>query len=168
MDFACARFKDRFRHLLLADEAYPQCCCSPLAAGKGAKIGSVGVVHYGIRILPANNIDRFYARRPQIAAESKFLLQSQIQARVSGKPKGIRRTDELLLEIDGAEGIPCPVLEEITQLGSPDMRRSPAPAQQPVRGIPGHGSGLLRRIKDGTQRRVQYLVCMRARPRIRA
>src|SRR5260370_33883021 len=138
MDFVCARIKDRFRHLLLADEAYPQCCCAPLAAGKGAKIGSVGVVHYVIRILPANNIDHFYSRRPQIAAESKFLLQSQIPGRVSRKPKGIRRTDELLLEIDSAEGIPCPVLEEITQLGSPDMRRSPAPGKQAARCIPGH------------------------------
>src|SRR6266436_9715777 len=158
MDFPCARLKDRFRQLLLADKAYSQCCCSPLAAGKGTKIGSVGVVYYGIRILPANNIDHFYSRRPQIAAESKFLLQSQIQADVSGKPKRIRQTDKLLLEIDGAEGIPCPVLEEITQLGSPDMRRSPAPGKQAVRCVPGHGSGLLRRIKDGTQRRVQYLV----------
>src|SRR5260370_11490895 len=159
MDFSCPRLKDRSRKLLLAGKAYPQCCCAPLAAGKSAKApgsnqtrtgGGVHIVHDGVGILAAQDIDRFDASGPKIAAKAEFLFEPQIQAGIRGETQGIRRTDELLLKIDGAEGIPRPILEEITQLCSPDMRRSPAPGKQPVRGIPGHGPALLRRVKDGT------------------
>src|SRR6266699_2817210 len=102
----------------------------------------------------------------RLLAAGEFLFDSQIQADIGGKAQGIRRANELLLKIDDAEGVARVVLEEVAQLDSPDVRGRPAPSQQAVGGIPGYGTRLLRRVKDGTERDVKNFIRTRLRTRI--
>src|SRR5215469_389815 len=155
--------------LFSPDEANAQGGSAALTAGKGSKafIGgesgafSIRIVHYRIRILPAQDVHGFDARSPQIAAEGKLPLQPEIQAAIRGETQGIRLADELLLEINGAEGIARPILEEITQLRFPDVRGHPAPREKAIRCVPGHWPWLLCRVENRSQRRTEHLVRMR-------
>src|SRR5258708_6259345 len=163
-DLCCEWRSAQFPHLFFPGKPHSQCERSSLSARKCPEIGGLDLVHYGIWILPLKNIYRFNARCPQITVKSKFFLEPQIQARVRGEAHRVRRTDQSLLQIDGAEGVAGSVLEKIAQLYAPDVCWVPAPGQQAIGRIPGHRSWLLRRIEDRTLRGIQHLVRAGTRP----
>src|SRR5216684_125407 len=138
--------------LFAAGEADAQGEGTALAAGERAEVGSVDVVDHGVRVQAVEDVHGFDARGPEIATEGEFLFNSQIEAGVGGKAQPVWRTDELLLEIDNAEGIAGAVFEKPAQLDTPDVRGRPAPSEEAVGGIPSDGTGLLRRVEDGTER----------------
>src|SRR6266849_1431665 len=138
--------------LFAAGEADAQGEGAALAAGERAEVGSVDVVDHGIRVQAVADVHGFDARGPEIATEGEFLFNSQIEAGVGGKAQPVWRTDELLLEIDDAEGIAGAVFEKPAQLDTPDVRGRPAPSEEAVGSIPGNGTRLLRRVEDGTER----------------
>src|SRR5712664_1046262 len=138
--------------LFAAGEADAQGEGAALAAGERAEVGSVDVVDHGVRVQAVEDVHGFDARGPEIATEGEFLFNSQIEAGVGGKAQPVWRTDEQLLEVDGAERISGAVFEKPAQLDTPDVRGRPAPSEEAVGSIPSDGTGLLRRVEDGTER----------------
>src|SRR5712692_6877319 len=138
--------------LFAAGEADAQGEGASLAARERAEVGSVDVVDHGVRIHTVEDVHGFDAGGPEIAAEGEFLFEAEIEAGVSGKAQPVWRTDELLLEVDGAERIAGAVFEKIAQLDAPDVCGGPAPSEEAIRGVPRHGPRLLRRVEDGAER----------------
>ena len=103
----------RFMRLFAADEADAEGEGQALAAGEGAEIGGVDIVDDRVGILAVEDVDGFDADSPEIAAEAEFLFEADIEAGIGGEAGGVGRADELLLEINNAEGVAGAVLEEI-------------------------------------------------------
>ena len=68
--------------LFAPDEADASGERSALAAGEGAEIGRVDVVDDGVGILAAEDVHAFDADGPEVAAESEFLFEAEIEAGV--------------------------------------------------------------------------------------
>src|SRR5271169_1684472 len=144
--------------LLSADKADAEGEGQALSAGEGAEIGGVDIVDYGVGILAVEDVDGFDADSPEIAAESEFLFEADIEAGIGGEAGGVGRADELLLEINDAEGVTGAVLKEIAQLDAPEMRGRPAPGDEAVGSVPEDGAGLLRDIEDRAECRIEDFV----------
>ena len=87
--------------LFSADETHSQRCGPALTARKSSEASRsnqrracrcIMIIHNRIRILPAKDIDPFDSHSPQIPAQFKFPLQSQIQAGIGREARGIWRT----------------------------------------------------------------------------
>ena len=113
--------------LFSANEADAEGEGAALSAGEGAEIGGVDVVDNGVGILAVEGVDGFDADAPEVAAESEFLFDAEVEAGVGGEAGGVRRADDLLIEVENAEGVAGAVLEEIAELDGPDVSGSPAP-----------------------------------------
>jgi len=144
--------------LFAADEADAEGYGTALAAGEGAEIGGVEIVDDGVGILAVEGVDGFDANSPEEAAEGEFFFDSEVEAGIDGKAHGVGRADELLLEVDDAEGEAGAVLVEIAELDAPDVSGSPAPGEEAVGGIPGDGGGLLRGVEDRTEGGVENFI----------
>src|SRR6267143_836031 len=144
--------------LFSAGEADAQGEGTALAASERAEVGSVDVVNHGARIQAVEDVHGFDAGGPEIAAEGEFPFEAEIEVGVGGKAQPVWRTVELLLKVDGAEGIAGAVFEKIADLDAPDVRGRPAPSEEAVGGIPGDGTRLLRGIENGAERGIENFV----------
>src|SRR6516164_6407009 len=146
------------RVLLPPDKTDPGRKRAALPAVIAGEIRSGNVVDDRVRILAVQNVYRFDAHRPQIAPESEFLFHAYIQAHVVREASRVRWSHDLLLQIDHAVRIAGSILEKIAQLNSPDVGRSPTPAQKTIRSIPSQRAGLLCGIENRAEHRVKHLV----------
>ena len=80
-----------------------------------AKIWRIDIVHHNVWILSSERVHSLDARSPQIAAERKLPLQSQVQIRVTRKARGICRSNQLLLQIHDTVGIPTTIFKKVAE-----------------------------------------------------
>lgn len=119
---------------MCSDQANANGVRTAVAAGEGAEIGCVDIVHDHVGVVVVHDVVTGKTDGPFVLIKSELFFQSDVEADVFWKIPAVCRTNKLALVVYGSVGKPGVVLEKIAG------QKLPVPNGKPREGRPPAGN----------------------------